>query len=114
MNKELSEIIKIYATKSSKDLNEYLLSRSKNNLIGILTDLLTMYMNDKNFSTLREFITVITAGYNHGEEKIGYNGYKQSVYGKPVMCEAKPKNIKSNGKRKLNGEGILVITHGID
>jgi hypothetical protein len=41
MNKELTEVIKLYATKSHKDLNDYLLNKSKNTLIAILTDLLT-------------------------------------------------------------------------
>lgn len=105
MNKELAEVIKIYATKSDRELNKYLLGKSKNNLIAVLVDLITMYINDKNSSTLREFLTVTIAGYNHTEGKIGYNGYKQSVYGKPLMCEAKPKNIRSDGKRKLDGGG---------
>lgn len=53
MNKELAEIIRIYATKSDRELNEYLLGKSKNNLIAVLIDLITMYINDKNSSTLR-------------------------------------------------------------
>jgi len=105
MNKELAEIVKIYATKSDKELIEYLLGKSKNNLIAVLIDLITIYINDKNSSTLREFITVTLAGYKHTEGKIGYNGYKQNVYGKPLKCEAKPQNIRSDGKRKLNGGG---------
>jgi len=105
MNKELAEIIKMYATKSDRELNDYLLGKSKNNLIAVLIDLITMYINDKNSSTLREFITVTVAGYHHTEGKIGYNGYKQNVYGKPLMCEAKPMNVRSDGKRKLNGGG---------
>ena len=105
MNKELAEIIKIYATKSDKELNEYLLGKSKNNLIAVLIDLITMYINDKNSSTLREFLTVTIAGYNHTEGKVGYNGYKQNVYGRPLMCEAKPKNVRSDEGRKLNGGG---------
>jgi len=105
MNRELAEIIKIYATKSDKELNDYLLGKSKHNLIAVLIDLITMYINDKNSSTLREFITITVAGYTHTEGKIGYNGYKQSVYGRPLMCEAKPKNVRSDGKRKLNGGG---------
>ncbi len=105
MNRELAEIIKIYATESDKELNEYLLGKSKNNLIAVLIDLITMYINDKNSSTLREFLTVTIAGYQHTEGKIGYNGYMQNVYGRPLMCEAKPKNVRSDGKRKLNGGG---------
>lgn len=105
MNKELAEIIRIYATKSDRELNEYLLGKSKNNLIAVLIDLITMYINDRNSSTLREFLTVTIAGYTHTEGKIGYNGYKQNVYGRPLMCEAKTKNVRSDGKRKLNGGG---------
>ena len=82
-----------------------ILNKSKNNLIAILTDLITMYINDKNSSTLREFLTVSIAGYNHTEGKIGYNGYKHTNYDKPIMCEAKPKNVSSDGGRKLNGGG---------
>ncbi len=41
MNKELAEIIRIYVTKSDRELNEYLLGKSKNNLIAVLIDLIT-------------------------------------------------------------------------
>jgi len=45
--------------------------------------------------------------------KLGYNGFKQNsaIGGNPIACEAKPKNIQSDGydqrktKPKLNGEG---------
>ncbi len=119
MNKELEEVVKIYATGKHSDLSLYLLSKSKDTLISVLTDLLTMYINDKNSSTIREFITVILAGYKHKTGKIGYNGFKQEAYfpGGTIKCEAKPKNIRteefikySEGKRKtkpakLNGGG---------
>ncbi|MGC8913515.1 MAG: hypothetical protein ACP5LE_06290 [Thermoplasmata archaeon] len=84
-----------------------------------MVDLLTMYINDKNSSTIREFITVTLAGYTHKEAKIGYNGFKQDVFvpGKTIKCEAKPKNVNTEefekykrGERrtspaKLNGGG---------
>ena len=105
MNREVAEIVKIYATKSDRYLNEYLLGKSKHNLVAALIDLLTMYMNDRNSSTLREFITVTLAGYTHTEDKVGYNGYRLTTYGKPLKCEAKPQNVRSDGKRKLNGGG---------
>lgn len=105
MNKELEEIIKIYATRSHKEFNQYLSDLSKNSLIAVLTDLLTLYMNDQNSSTLREFLTVKLAGYEHETDKLGYNGYKTIAYGKSIKCEAKPKNIKSEGGKKLNGGG---------
>lgn len=119
MNQELANIIKIYATGSHQELNNYLIGKSKDNLIGILVDLLTMYINDKNSSTIREFLTVTLAGYEHREEKIGYNGFKQDAYvsERTLKCEAKPKNINTiefekfkNKERKtrpskLNGGG---------
>jgi hypothetical protein len=63
----------------------------------MLVDLLTMYINDKNSSTIREFITVTLAGYEHRQSKIGYNGFKQDAFvaGKTIKCEAKPKNINT-------------------
>ena len=119
MNQELAKVIEIYSTGTHKELSEYLIGKSKDTLIGILVDLLTMYINDKNSSTIREFITVSLAGYTHQESKIGYNGFKQDTFipGKTIKCEAKPKNINTeefekykNGKRKtkpakLNGGG---------
>jgi len=113
MNQDLAQIVICYATKSHNELSELLLSKSKDNLISILTDLLTAYINDKNSSSLREFVTVSIAGYQHNPNKLGYNGYKQNsaIGGKPISCEAKPKNIQTDGydqkktKPKLNGEG---------
>ena len=119
MNQELANIIKIYSIGSHQELSSYLLGKSKDTLIGILVDLLTMYINDKNSSTIREFITVTLAGYKHKQSKIGYNGFRQDVIipGRTIKCEAKPKNIDTNefekftrGERKtspakLNGGG---------
>lgn len=76
MNQELANVVKIYSTGNHQELSSYLIGKSKDTLIGILVDLLTMYINDKNSSTVREFITVTLAGYKHKEGKIGYNGFK--------------------------------------
>lgn len=109
MNQELSNIIKIYSTKSHKELNKYLVGKSKELLMATLLDLITIYINDKNSSTLREYITVSVAGYQHQETKLGYNGFKQSSFdpGKTINCEAKPKNVNTENKTiaKLNGGG---------
>lgn len=119
MNQELANIIKIYATGTHKELSGYLIGKSKDTLIGVLVDLLTMYINDKNSSTIREFITVTLAGYQHKEGKIGYNGFKQDAFipGRTIKCEAKPKNIdteefekyerseRKTKPAKLNGGG---------
>ena len=98
MNLELSEILKLYSTKEHQELNKYLIGKSKDNLISVVLDLLTMYINDKNSSTIREFITVSLSGYKHSEDKIGYNGYKQDSFipKKTLKCEAKPKNYDTN------------------
>lgn len=119
MNQELANVIKIYSTGAHQELSNYLIGKSKDTLIGILVDLLTMYINDKNSSTIREFITVTLAGYTHKEGKIGYNGFKQDTFvsGRTIKCEAKPKNVDTEefekykrGERKtspakLNGGG---------
>ena len=108
MNKELAEILKLYSTGTHEELSSYLIGKSKDTLSGILVDLITMYINDKNSSTIREFITVTLAGYNHSEKKIGYNGFKQDAFsGKTIECEAKPKNVDTNSERiyKLKGYG---------
>lgn len=111
MNQELATIIKKYSTERHEELNRYLIEKSKDNLIASLTDLITMYINDKNSSTLREFLTVTMAGYSHSGGKIGYNGFKQvtayegSKEKLEIKCEAKPKNIISDSHNKLNGYG---------
>jgi hypothetical protein len=71
MNQELVNVIKIYSTGSHVELSNYLIGKSKDTIIGMLVDLLTMYINYKNSSTIREFITVTLAGYEHKERKIG-------------------------------------------
>ena len=115
MSSCLSKILNIYSTQKHIDITTRLLNSSKETIISLLSDLLTMYMNDKNSSTLREYLTVTMAGYEHSEGKIGFNGFQQSsiIEGNPLYCEAKPKNINSvdfhnpdkKTRRKLNGGG---------
>lgn len=108
MNKELAEIVKLYATSSHEKLRAVILEKSKDNIIAVLMDLLTLYFNDKNSSTLRQFLLVTLSGYEMNIEKIGYNGYRQTSIGAPMRyCEAKPKNINTNDKKpkKLDGGG---------
>lgn len=112
MNNELYEVIKLYATRPHKELSNLLLDKSKDQLIALLNSLLTIYINDKNSSLLREYISVSLAGYTPTDTKIGYNGFRQStqIGGKLIACEAKPQNIKSEdiikkNPRKLNGGG---------
>lgn len=109
MNKLLEEIAQLYTVKSHKELSRRLLSNSKEVLSNMLIDLLTIYFNDKNSSTLRQHILVTFAGFIPSTKKIGYNGYsKQSIDGiKPRYCEAKPSNINTNDEKikKLSGAG---------
>jgi len=109
MNNDLVEATKLYATRPHSELNSYLIGKSKDTLIGMLVDLITMYICDKNSSTLRELVTVIIAGYEHEVKKIGYNGYKHDTFGKMLKCEAKPKNYDTNSTaknpQKLSGAG---------
>ncbi len=103
MNRELANAIEIYSLSGSKRFASHLMDLSKPSLVSIISDLMTMYINDRNSSTLREFVTVTLAGYRHEEHKIGYNGFKHSAYGKPIRCEAKPVNVRSDTGNKLNG-----------
>ena len=95
INNNLAEVVKLYATASHIELNTELLKMSKDSIIALFNDLLTIYINDKNSSTVREFVTVSISGYNHSSDKIGYNGYRHAtqIGGKSASCEAKPKNI---------------------
>ena len=116
MNENLTKAIKSYSLYAHDDYAKQMHGFSKETVISVFTDLLTVYINDKNSSTLREFITVSVAGYQHNDSKIGFNGYKHDTHGAPIACEAKPKNFSSHdfeeykqGKRKsirkLNGGG---------
>ncbi len=109
MNQNLYKIIELYATTGFEELVRFLNGLSKPALISTLTDLLTIYMNDKNSSKLREILTLKIAGYEPLEEKLGYNGYKLKIGqgGKvfKVFCEVKPQNVSGEKKRKLDGGG---------
>lgn len=113
MDKDLLEVIKVYATKPHTELSALLLQKSKDQLIALFNDLLTGYINDKNSSSIREIIVTSIAGYTHNTTKIGYNGYKQAtiIGAKPISCEVKPKNVSTEDnkekklKRKHDGGG---------
>lgn len=117
MNETLKSLLLTYTKETHKTLSNKILDLSKETIKSCLIDLLTIYINDKNSSTLREYLTVTIAGYTHNSNKIGYNGYKLNVPNIPLNCEAKPKNICTqdfidfeNGARqskpnKLNGGG---------
>jgi len=104
-------LIELYATKDHKSVKDEIFKLSKDCLESSLLDLLTMYMNDRNSSTLRETITVSLSGYTLHEKKLGFNGYRQSAPDKQKeYCEAKPVNVRFDEeskkyKRLLQGGG---------
>ena len=104
MNEELAEAIRIHATQGLQQFHEHISSKSKEELQNMLTELIEMYMTDKNSSTLREIVTVRVAGYEHSEGKLGYNGFKKEQ-GRKKMCEVKPVNVNEGERKKLNGGG---------
>lgn len=119
MKQELSEFAMLYSTGTEREINSYLAGKSRDTLIEMLLDLLRMYMTDKNSSTLREFITVAFAGFQHKDNKVGYNGFIEDGHslGGTIKCEAKTRNIdteefekyrrhqRKTRPAKLNGGG---------
>jgi len=110
MNQDLLQLLQDYATQEHDQVHQNLLGKSKDNLIAMLTDLLTTYFNDLNSSTPREIVVAVVSGYLPNTEKIGYNGYRQNALtGLTEHCEIKPKNIRSDSTAKsppkLNGGG---------
>lgn len=82
-------------------LTAYLRKVDKEMLINCFVEVLHLYANDVNSSTLRAIITLAKAGYKPSTKKLGYNG--ESSDGVP--CDAKPLNIRSDSGNKLNGGG---------
>ena len=110
MNKDLLQLIEDYATKEHTEISGNLLGKSKDNLVAILLDLLTMYYNDLNSSTIRELVVAIKAGYVPNTKKLGYNGHRQNTLtGTVEHCEIKPRNFRTDSTAKsptkLNGGG---------
>jgi hypothetical protein len=76
MNKTLEHLILLYAMGDPATLREQIDGLNKDILASTFVDLLTIYINDENSSSLRELITVRLAGYELSEGKLGYNGYR--------------------------------------
>lgn len=112
MNKDLEQLIIDYATKGHSEISGSLIEKSKDNLVSILLDLLTIYYNDVNSSAVRELVVAKVAGYQSRSEKLGYNGFRQNVLtGVVEQCEIKPRNYRTDSTaknpKKLNGGGSL-------
>jgi len=114
MNKTLEHLLITYATQPHRILAQEVNGLSRGTLEATLIDLLTLYLNDANSSTVRELITLRLAGYQPVEGKLGYNGYRMmaidgSQRTEKHFCEVKPVNVhrKEDGSwsRRLNGGG---------
>lgn len=114
MNKNLESLLIIYATQPHSMLKQEIDGFSRDTLEATLIDLLTLYLNDANSSTVRELITLRLAGYQPVEGKLGYNGYRMAAVSgadndEKHFCEVKPVNVrhKDDGSysRHLNGGG---------
>jgi hypothetical protein len=64
----------------------------------ILLELLEIYLNDKNSSSLRQIITCEVIGIKSNPNKLGYDGDGS-------LDEVKPKNVSSVGVKTLDGGG---------
>jgi len=114
MNKTLEHLLLVYATRPHADLKLEISGLSRDTLESTLIDLLTLYLNDANSSTVREFITLRLAGYQPVEGKLGYNGYRMvaidsTSHPEKHFCEVKPVNVyhkeDESLSRHLNGGG---------
>lgn len=75
-------------------------ARTTQELAAVLEELLILYANDKNSSTLREWAVLRISGCQPRTGKIGYNGYRGDM-----PYEVKPRNVLSSENKKLNDGG---------
>ena len=109
MNRTLEHFILTYATAPRQVLQQEMAKVSRATLESSFIDLLTIYLNDTNSSTLREWLTLRLAGYQPIEGKLGYNGYRlvgPRNQKQKQVCEVKPKNVRRRGDGK--------VTHRLD
>lgn len=110
MNQDLLQLIRNYAVMTDSEISATLVNKSKYNLVAMLLDLLTLYYNDLNSSTLRQMVVAMLAGFTPSAEKLGYDGFRQEApIGATEYCEIKSKNLRTastaKNKPKLDGGG---------
>ncbi len=108
-NQKLQDIVSAYAF-GKAEFESALRGLTNDEVKRTLQDILTIYFNDTNSSTLREWITLILSGYEPTWKKLGYNGFRITESGAREHCEVKPVNVVRApdgkvGKRKLDGRG---------
>ena len=107
MNRSLKGIIRAYPKSNKADFMARLDAMARPELAKNMEELLNMYYNDLNSSTLREAAVVLEMGFKPTMEKLGYDGYRiEPSTGCQTFCEVKPQNVRADGDgRKLNGGG---------
>lgn len=89
----------------SKQLQQIILDKATGKEVQadpLLLELLDIYMNDKNSSTMRELITTLLAGYDPIPGKLGRDALDTTTQKEK---ECKPKNY--NGTSAQRGEGCF-------
>lgn len=110
MNQDLLQLIRNYAVMTESEISATLVNKSKYNLVAMLLDLVALYYNDLNATTLRQMVVAMLAGFTPAAEKFGYNGFSQDApSGAAEYCEIKSKNVRTasiaKNKPKLDGGG---------
>jgi hypothetical protein len=92
MNKDVLNLIVSY---SKGELSKETIIETHGEM---LMNLLELYLNDSNSSTLREAVTCNVVGLEHTGKKKGYDS-------KLTKEEVKPRNVQTGGKKTLDGWG---------
>lgn len=86
----------------SQELQEILIKSALNQKVEIskeLEELVNLYLNDKNSSTIRQFITAKICGYINNFKKFGYD----AIDSNGLVKEIKPSNKLSASKKIYSG-----------
>jgi len=101
LSEQAAEVIQKFFLEQ-EEFAQWIAGQDPHKLAAVLREILMLYANDKNSSTLREWVVLYIAGCHQQGGKIGYNGYKDDV-----PYEVKPRNIRSGekGRKRLSGDG---------
>jgi hypothetical protein len=77
-------------------------------------ELIELYLNDKNSSTIRQFITSKVCGYNNSFKKLGFDATDANGNHKEIKPTNKPKTCKSKYAGKFGISDYTVDRYGKD
>lgn len=101
MQSVLQEVLQVYFIESDS-FPKAIQQLTPDEIQKAFSELVHMYANDVNSSTLRERITLVLADYEPRKQKLGLNGFNHKT---KVECDVKPINIRSDSGDRLNGGG---------